>query len=257
MTILLFKLLTTPVFIGALTLASRRWGPTVGGLLIGLPLTSGPVSVFLALQYGPAFAARAAAANLAGQVSGCAFSVAYAFASRRWNWPVCVPVALSAFLASTALLNRCPWSLVSGAAALLAAILAVSWIIPARDIPAAAACPPRWDLPARMAVATGFVVTLTAVAQGLGPRLSGLLTPFPIYAPVLGAFTQHRQGGPAAAQLLRGNAVGGLSFIPFFLIVGRGLGHMPLATVYLLAAAGAAGPGALVVLASRRLAPGR
>jgi hypothetical protein len=251
MTILIFKLLTTPVCIGGVTLASRRWGPSVGGLVMGLPLTSGPVSVFLALQYGPAFAAQAAAATLAGQTSGCAFTLAYGFASRRWNWPVCVLVSLLTFIACTTLLNRGSWSLVSGAVALLAAILVVARIIPARDIPAAPVRPPSWDLPARMVVATAFVVALTAAAQGLGPKLSGLIAPFPIYAPVLGAFTHHRQGSAAATQLLRGNAVGALSFISFFLIAGCGLGRMPLGAVYLLAALGALATGGLLVLARR------
>ena len=69
MNVWLFKLLATPAFIGLATLAGRRWGPVVNGLLVGLPLTTGPVSLILAYQYGPAFAAKAAAGNLAGQVS--------------------------------------------------------------------------------------------------------------------------------------------------------------------------------------------
>ena len=65
MTVFLFKLIVTPIFIGSVTLAGRRWGPAFSGLLMGLPLTSGPISIFLALQYGPAFAARAVVGNLA------------------------------------------------------------------------------------------------------------------------------------------------------------------------------------------------
>src|SRR5437016_7099204 len=59
-TLLLAKVVLTPLFIAAVTLAGRRWGPAVGGWLAGLPLTSGPVSVFLALEQGPGFAVRAA-----------------------------------------------------------------------------------------------------------------------------------------------------------------------------------------------------
>ena len=59
LTLLLAKVVLTPLFIAAVTLAGRRWGPAVGGWLAGLPLTSGPVSVFLALEQGPGFAARA------------------------------------------------------------------------------------------------------------------------------------------------------------------------------------------------------
>jgi hypothetical protein len=40
---LLLKLIVAPLLIGAASLAGRRWGETVSGWFIGLPLTSGPV----------------------------------------------------------------------------------------------------------------------------------------------------------------------------------------------------------------------
>ena len=58
------KLLLAPLLILLATLAGRRWGPAVGGWLAGLPLTSGPVSLILALEQGPEFAARAALGTL-------------------------------------------------------------------------------------------------------------------------------------------------------------------------------------------------
>ena len=50
----------------AATWAARRWGPAVGGWIVGLPLTSGPIAFFLALEHGPAFAARAALSTILG-----------------------------------------------------------------------------------------------------------------------------------------------------------------------------------------------
>ncbi len=49
MNLLLLKLVLSPLLLLMATLAVRRWGAAVGGLLVGLPLTSGPVSIFLAL----------------------------------------------------------------------------------------------------------------------------------------------------------------------------------------------------------------
>jgi len=43
---LALKLTITPFLILAASLASRRWGEAVGGWLVGLPLTSGPVAFF-------------------------------------------------------------------------------------------------------------------------------------------------------------------------------------------------------------------
>ena len=42
------KLVLTPLLIGMASVAGRRWGPVVSGWLIGLPLTSAPVVLFLA-----------------------------------------------------------------------------------------------------------------------------------------------------------------------------------------------------------------
>jgi hypothetical protein len=111
MPLLAFKLLLTPLFIGGVTLAGRRWGPTVGGLLVGLPLTSGPVSVFLAIQYGPAFAARAAAGILAGHAATCLFLLTYGLLSGRLAWPRCAGAALLAFFGAVAVLDRWHWTL--------------------------------------------------------------------------------------------------------------------------------------------------
>ena len=53
------KLTLTPILILTASLASRRWGQAIGGWLVALPLTTGPVTFFLALEQGNSFAARA------------------------------------------------------------------------------------------------------------------------------------------------------------------------------------------------------
>jgi hypothetical protein len=49
--------------------------------------------------------------------------------------------------------------------------------------------------------------------------LSGLLSPFPIYATILAAFSHHFQGASSARRVLRGVAYGAFAFSTFFLIV--------------------------------------
>src|SRR3989441_6035414 len=111
MTLLLAKVVLTPLFIAAVTLAGRRWGPAVGGWLAGLPLTSGPVSVFLALEQGPGFAARAAVGTLAGLVGVACFCVVYARFSRTRGWTLATAAGIAAYLAGAALLSRVPLAL--------------------------------------------------------------------------------------------------------------------------------------------------
>ena len=50
MIIFLIKLIAAPLLLALATLAARRWGTVLGGILIGLPLISGPISVFLAIE---------------------------------------------------------------------------------------------------------------------------------------------------------------------------------------------------------------
>ena len=66
MLILILKLIGAPLFLAAATLAARRWGETAGGLIAALPLVSGPISVFLAIENGTQFTCDAAFGSLAG-----------------------------------------------------------------------------------------------------------------------------------------------------------------------------------------------
>src|SRR5260221_10047723 len=57
--LLILKLTLVPSLVLGATLAVRRWGPRIGGLLTGLPIVSGPALFFFAVEQGNAFAAVA------------------------------------------------------------------------------------------------------------------------------------------------------------------------------------------------------
>ncbi|HEV2239275.1 MAG TPA: hypothetical protein VGR57_21645, partial [Ktedonobacterales bacterium] len=134
--------------------------------------------------------------------------------------------------------------------ALLLALLA---LLPRKLSAGAPALPPAWDIPLRMVVATAFLLLITGLAPRLGPQLSGLLTPFPIFASVLGAFTHRLQGAPAAAWLFRGLALGMFAFATFFLVVGLLIAHASVVVTFLLAALVAvAVQGGTLLLVQRR-----
>lgn len=217
--LLILKLVMTPFFIGSVTLAGRRWGPVVSGLLIGLPLTSGPISLILTLQDGPDFAARAAAGSIAGQISVCIFCLSYSLISQRMSWTVTGILAASVYLATIAVWNTLALSSMLAFVALLVVITLVARLIPQYNHASRAFTPPKWDLPARMITATIFVLLLTTFSSLLGAQLSGLLSPFPVFGLVLSAFAQHQQGPMAAARILRGQVLGSLAFGSFFLAV--------------------------------------
>jgi len=84
-------------------------------------------------------------------------------------------------------------------------------------------------------VATLFVLGLTGSAALLGPRLSGLLTPFPLFASIVGAFTHSFQGSIAVRRVLRGVIAGSLAFAVFFLIISALIAIMGIAAAFALA----------------------
>ena len=95
MALLLLKLILTPLLVGGASLAARRWGPAVGGWLVALPLTSGPVALYLALGQGNTFAAGSAKGSIAGLLGDATFALAYGLVARRAGWPVSVACGLA------------------------------------------------------------------------------------------------------------------------------------------------------------------
>src|SRR5450755_984842 len=86
---LLLKLILTPLLVGGITLLGRKLGPAISGWLVGLPLTSGPIALFLALEQGNVFAARAAQGTFIGVISVAVFCVTYSWLSLRLGWFMC------------------------------------------------------------------------------------------------------------------------------------------------------------------------
>jgi hypothetical protein len=243
--ILALKLVLTPALIAIATLAGRRFGPSISGWLVGLPFTSGPVSLFLALEQGTGFAAAAAAGSIGGVAASAAFAVAYATTARRFGWPASLAVASVAFAASVVALRALPLDsgfplplLAVYAGGVAAAIIGIR-LIPPPGVLEEAPEAPRWDLPVRMIVATSLVVAITSAAPLLGPTLSGLLTTYPIYAGVLAVFAHAQRGGAAAGQVVRGLCYGIIAFATFFLAIGALVDRAGILPAFAAAAAGA------------------
>lgn len=235
MELFLFKLTATPLVMAIATWLSRRFGVGVGGWLAGLPLTSGPVSVFLALQHAPQFAADAALGTMSGSASASIFCVVYAFASRRFRWAPSLALGLLGFLGMTLIWKQLSLPLVPLYIVILGMILAALGITPRATGPQVALAPPRWDMPLRIVLATGFVLALTAASETLGATWSGLISPIPIYASLMTAFAHAQLGPDGALRVLRGVLLGAFAFATFFLIVGATVTLLPLWLSYTIA----------------------
>ena len=220
MALLLLKLSLTPILVGAASLAARRWGPSVGGWLVALPLTSGPVALYIALDRGTAFAAGTAEGSIGGLLGDAAFALGYAWLARRFGWLVSMLGGFVCF--AVAALAMQPF--IGGSAVVLFAIVAVAMAVCLRLAPIAASAVsttplPRWDIPARMVVGTTIVLAITEAAAFLGPQLSGIFAAFPIYVTVLAVFAHRLEGPEQAMGITRGLQVGLFGTIVFFLVV--------------------------------------
>lgn len=230
------KLLLAPSFVMVASLAARRFGARVGGLLGGLPVVAGPILLVFALTHGRAFAAQAATATLLGIVSLCAFILVYARLARRLHWTSSLLAGWLAFIAVSAGFSQ----ISTGATeALLLALgsLAVTVFALPRPLPTAASAfdPPGWDLPLRGLSALALVVAITALSGPLGPKLSGLLTPFPVVATVLAAFTHAQHGEHQLVRIMRGFTIGLVAYVLFCFALALVLPQVAVAPSFVLA----------------------
>jgi hypothetical protein len=262
--VLSVKLLLAPSFVVGASLATRRFGARIGGLVAGLPVVAGPIVLVYALVHGRHFAASAAAGTLLGLISLIAFVVVYARLAERRSWIPSMLAGWGAFVLATALFSLI--SLPAGAALALAAgaIAAGLAALPrASGQQATRGRVPAWDLPLRAGCALVLVLTLTAVAGWLGSQLSGLLAPFPIIATVLAVFTHVQRGSDELMRLMRGLLSGFGAFALFFFALAISLPALGTLAAFALATTAALLTQALLIAVThlgagaRRSAPAR
>lgn len=217
--LLAIKLIGTPAIVSGATLAGRRWGPTVTGWIGGLPLASGPLTYFLAIEQSPRFAAASSAATLAALLGVSAFAVAFCRLSPRGAWPLPISVGLASYLVVAALILFVPLTAPVAFGLALVALTVGLRLLGSPGVAQAIGPVPVWDIPARAVAATVLVVGLSALASTLGARVVGLIAPFPVYAAIMGGFTHALYGPAAAIRLIRGVLVGLYGFACFYLSV--------------------------------------
>jgi hypothetical protein len=102
----LLKRTLAPLLIALATLVARRWGPKIGGVVVGLPLSSGPIFLFLAIDQGLDFAERATVGILFGMVGFAGFALIYAAVSQSSGWLVSRAQFAIAYFVVSAGINR-------------------------------------------------------------------------------------------------------------------------------------------------------
>jgi hypothetical protein len=218
------KMAVTAGFLLAATIVAERAGPLVGGLVATLPISAGPVYIFLALDHDAHFIGQAALGSLVINAVNVAFAVTYALLAQKRTMAVSLGGAYAVWIALFCGTSYAPWSLAS-ALILNAAIVAVAiWIVhPLRHVRVAAVQARWYDLVLRAGMVAALVGAVVSLSYAIGPRLSGNLTVAPIVLTSIIIILHRRIGGPATAAILA-NAV-----------IGLGGFAIALATLYLTA----------------------
>lgn len=232
--ILFLKIILAPVLIGLVSLAGRRWGPGISGWLLGIPVNSGPLLLFFALEQGSGFAVHAALGTLLGIIAWAGFSVVYSWCCLRLSWWWCTAIGWTAFSLISWGLAQLGIGVVWAFVLVCATLAAMSLIFPKPPEQMAAVVHSRYELWMRMITATAFILALTAAAQALGPRASGLLSAFPAFTTILAVFNQ-RLDPSAAIKVLKGVNTGLFTAATFFLVLAIALSRLGIAAAFVLA----------------------
>lgn len=218
MNLLFLKVTLIPTVIALVTLAVRRWGNKIGGLIGSMPWTAGPILLFFLLEQGKAFGIHSIQGTMTGILALISFCLSYSALSRKFRWLPTLLLSYVIYTLTILVVNYLELGLrVSYALVIVYVLIALRYFPTPTERPSQVRRLP-FDILIRMSVATLFVLLITGLAAILGPNWSGILTPFPIMTSVLAIFSHLLQGSNAAIVTLRGLVIGLLGFTTFLFL---------------------------------------
>lgn len=265
MILTVMKVVMAPLLVGGATVAQKRFGQSIGGRLVGLPLTSLPLLLLLTLSHGSNYGSGAVVGSLAGGVAQVALVWVFAWSICRWRTATATVVSMGAFaflLLGTAFI---PLSPIPAALLDVGALgAAIRWWPKSDRVEAAspgASNRTALRTAIRMIVAGAFTLSVCLLSAPLGQHLSGLLTSLPVLSIVMFAFTAMDSGSAVAREFALGVARGtysviaSLAVLALLLPVAGTLVAFPIALVAALIAQFAPQVGTAIRELTRSAAP--
>ena len=250
--ILLTKLLLGPGLVVGASLAGRRWGSAVSGILVAIPIVLGPILLIIAIEQGERFGAEAATSSLLAMVALAVYVVVFERAGRTLRWEVTTLLGWAAFLAVALAVSQLDVAPVPALIVACAAFALALRVTPPPTSPAGPRTPPPvWDLPARAVATAVLIVAVTGAADGLGPALAGALSPFPVATTVVAAFVLAQDGPVAATGMLRGFLRAIFGTVAFCFLVAVLLEPLGIAAAFAIGLAGTLAVQVVVLLSER------
>jgi hypothetical protein len=205
------KMAITALFVCVATIIAERLGAAVGALVATLPVSAGPVYVFLALDHDATFISASAVASLALNAATAVFVTVYVLMAQRRSLWISVSLAFTAWLATTLALGPVHWSAPSAFVLNLVVFALCFWIVrPFCLVPMPSTIRSWYDFVVRAGMVTLLVGAVVTLSFRIGPTGSGVLAVFPVIYTSIMVILHRRVGGPATAAVLA-NAVPGLA----------------------------------------------
>ncbi len=207
---LIVKMAVTGAFLLAATVTAERAGPLIGGLVATLPISAGPVYIFLALDHDAHFIAQSALGSLVVNAINVIYALAYALLAQKRPLALSLGGAFASWLALIWASGWVAWTLPLAVALNIVVIGLSFWLsAPLRHAPMPRVATRWYDLVLRAAMVAVLVGTVVSLSFRIGPTASGNLAVFPIVLTSIMIILHHRVGGPATAAVMA-NAVIGL-----------------------------------------------
>jgi hypothetical protein len=239
--LLALKLILAPLAVLLASIASKRYGHVIGGILSGFPMIAAPVTAALLLDHPAEHVTAIAYATVSGLTATLGFIVAFAWAAKANKaWWVCLLVAALTFVGVALLLQIMQLPLTIGVGIGIAAPWLARFALPKIAAPSHPPTIPSSELALRVVGAFVLAAALLFSAGNTPPWLSGLLIAWPITGSILPCFTQKIAGANATIAFFSGFSRGLVGLAAFFCVLGLLLPHMHQAMAYVVALLGAA-----------------
>lgn len=224
----LVRAVTAAFVVVSASVLAEVLGPVWGALIISLPVSAGPVYVFMALAHDTGFVAATALNGFAANAATGLFLIVYAMRASRRTLPRALAPAVLAWIAAAILIALVSWTPLT--ALLLNVAVYGTGLLLVRPAPRAPLDPNRpvarprpRDLMIRALAVALFVACILALSSALGPARTGVIAAYPVTLTSTVAILHRRVGGVAMAQLtsltIRGVFGFGLTLLTLHLTV--------------------------------------
>jgi hypothetical protein len=232
------KLIVMPIVMIIVTLASKKWGNTVGGLIASLPWVAGPILIFISLEQGKEFVVNSLPGVLVGIMGWLVFCSTFVVVGERYKAFWALIAGYIAYFIWGGLMKEVldlygmhTWYIIT----FLAVLIVLKLFPKVKNDAKESDKKLKYDLLLRVMMITSFVLALTHFAKLLGPGWSGIMAPFPIMTAVLGVFVHYTQGNYQTRTLFYGLLFGSFGFITFLLLLYHTLPHFSIFLSFLIA----------------------